>query len=245
MEPYDTPPRARDVSGCRIIPGMSLPPSPSSPMPRPRRRTRGRPPRDQADAARQSILDAALAVFIERGFAAASMERIAKTAGVAKPTLYRHFEAKDALFVEVARRAQLSVRARLGTMVDRGQPLDVVLRDIITRLYDGYTHAEYRAVLRLVIAEAGRFPKLGRAMLDDSRQISEPLVAYLEQLKARGQIDVASPQDAVTQICGLAMGAGRYVLVEPSRRAQSRQHAVESLVQLFTRAWRPERPRRR
>lgn len=212
-----------------------------SPRALPRRRAPGRPRRDEADAARQSILDAALQVFIERGFGAASMEGIARSAGVAKLTLYRHFETKEDLFVQVARRAQLSVRERLGTMVDRGLPLDAVLREIITRLYDGYTHPEYLAVLRLVIAEARRFPKLGRAMLDDSREVSEPLAEYLQQLKDSGQIEIDSPQEAVTQICGLAMGAGRYVLIAPSRRADRRRHAVESLVDLFTRAWRPAR----
>lgn len=212
-----------------------------SPKILPRRRAPGRPRRDEADAARQSILDAALQVFIEHGFGAASMEGIARSAGVAKLTLYRHFETKEDLFVQVARRAQLSVRERLGTMVDRGLPLDAVLREIITRLYDGYTHPEYLAVLRLVIAEARRFPKLGRAMLDDSREVSEPLAEYLQQLKDSGQIEIESPQEAVTQICGLAMGAGRYVLIAPSRRADRRRHAVESLVDLFTRAWRPAR----
>ncbi len=173
-----------------------------------------------------------------RGYAAASMEAIAREAQVAKLTLYRHFETKQLLFAQVARRAQLSVRERLGTMVDRGLPLNEVLREIISRLYDGYTHADYLATLRMVIAEAGRFPQLGRAMLDDSREVSEPLVEYLQQLKDRGQIDIESPQDAVTQICGLAMGAGRYVLTSPSRRPASRLHAIESLVSLFTRAWR-------
>lgn len=203
-----------------------------------RRARPGRPRRDQADAARQSVLDAALRVFIAHGFAAASMEGIAREAGVAKLTLYRHFETKEQLFVQVARRAQLSVRERLGSMVDRGLPLEQVLRDIISRLYDSYTHPEYLSVLRLVIAEARRFPKLGRAMLDDSREISEPLVEYLQQLKERGQIDVESPLEAVTQICGLAMGAGRYVLIAPSRTPESRRRAVESLVSLFTRALR-------
>lgn len=207
----------------------------------PRRRAPGRPRKNEADAARQSIVDAALQVFIERGFGSASMEGIARAAGVAKLTVYRHFETKEDLFAQVARRAQLSVRERLGAMVDRGLPLDAVLREIITRLYDGYTHPEYLAVLRLVIAEARRFPKLGRAMLDDSREVAEPLAEYLQQLKDRGQIEIDSPQEAVTQICGLAMGAGRYLLIAPSRSADRRRHAVESLVELFTRAWRPVR----
>lgn len=201
-------------------------------------RAPGRPRRDQADQARQSVLDAALQLFIARGFAAASMEGIARAAGVAKLTLYRHFETKEELFVQVARRAQLRVRERLGTMVDRGLPLDQVLREIIQKLYDGYTHPDYLAVMRMVIAEAGHFPKLGRAMLDDSSFIAEPLVEYLQQLKDSGQIDIDSPYDAATQIAGLASGAGRYVLISPSRHPASRRHAVESLVTLFTRAWR-------
>lgn len=217
--------------------GLTPAPASTGPVERPPR-NRGRPRRAQADAARRSILDAALRVFGEHGFESASMEGIARDAGVAKLTLYRHFETKNRLFEEVVRRAQLSVRERLGTMVDRGLPLDEVLREIITRLYDGYTHPEYLAVLRMVIAEAGRFPRLGRAMLDDSREVSEPLVHYLQQLKDNGQIDVESPLDAVTQICGLAMGAGRYVLTTPSRRPSRRRHAIESLVTLFTRAWR-------
>lgn len=188
---------------------------------------------------RQSVLDAALQAFVARGYSAASMQGIARAAGVAKLTLYRHYATKDALFVDVARRAQLSVRERLGAMVDRGQPLEDVLREIISRLYDGYTHPDYLAVLRMVSAEARRFPHLGRAMLDDSREITGPLVAYLQQLKDGGQIEVESPQEAVTQICGLAMGAGRYLLTAPSRRPENRRRAIESLVALFTRALRP------
>lgn len=200
----------------------------------------GRPRREQAEAVRQSMLDAALRVFIARGFEAASMEGIARAAGVAKLTLYRHFETKEDLFVEVARRAQLSVRERLGTQVDLSAPLEQVLREIIAMLYDGMTHPDYLAVMRMVVAESSRFPKLGRAMLDDSSDSSAPLVAYLQRLKDAGQIDIDSPFDAATQIAGLASGAGRYVLISPPRHAASRKRAIESLVRLFSRAWRKE-----
>lgn len=205
-------------------------------------RTRGRPTREEGEALRKSILDAALQVFIARGLKAASMEGIAREAGVAKITLYRHYETKEQLFVEVARRAQLSVRARLGTMADADVPLETALRAIITKLYDGYTHPDYLAVMRMVIAEAGRFPKLGRAMLEDSQHISEPLVAYLQALKDKGQVDIDSPYDAAVQISGMASGAGRYLLLTPSRHPASRKRWVESLVGLFLKAWRTPKP---
>jgi len=203
----------------------------------PRARAPGRPTRAQGELLRKSILDAAFKIFIARGFEAASMEGIARSAKVAKITLYRHFETKEQLFVEVARRAQLSVRERLGTVADRSAPLEQALRTIIQNLYDGYTHPDYLAVMRMVIAEAGRFPALGRAMLDDAQHISEPLVEYLQQLMDCGEIDIESAYDAATQISGLASGAGRYVLLTPTRHPASRKRWVESLVTLFTRAW--------
>lgn len=205
-------------------------------------RPRGRPTREAGEALRKDILDAALQAFITHGLKAASMEGIARQAGVAKITLYRHYETKEQLFVEVARRAQLSVRARLGTMADAEVPLEVALREIITRLYDGYTHPDYIAVMRMVIAEAGRFPKLGRAMLRDAEQVSEPLVDYLQKLKDRGLVDIDSPFDASVQISGLASGAGRFVLLAPSRHPASRKRWVESLVALFVHAWQVRKP---
>lgn len=201
-------------------------------------RTRGRPSREEAESLRAAILDAALATFIARGYEAASMEGIARAAKVAKITLYRHYETKEQLFVEVARRAQLGVRERLGTMTVADVPLEAALREVITRLYDGYTHPDYLAVMRLVIAEAGRFPTLGRAMLDDAAHVTRPLERYLQKLKDAGQIEVDSPRDAAAQISGLASGAGRYVLLTPGRHPASRRRWVESLVALFTRAWR-------
>jgi AcrR family transcriptional regulator len=193
---------------------------------------------NEAAVLRENILNAALNAFIEHGFEAASMEGIARQAGVAKITLYRHYETKDQLFVEVARRAQLGVRNSLGTIADKGAPLGQVLREIIEKLYVGYTDPQYLAVSRLVIAEARRFPKLGRAMLNDSKYVAQPLVEYLQKLKDKGQIDIDSAYDAATQISGLASGAGRYVLLTPSRHPGSRKRWVESLVTLFMRAWR-------
>lgn len=215
-------------------PDLSVIVEPSKPVARPR----GRPTREEGEALRKSILDAALQVFIASGLKAASMEGIAREAGVAKITLYRHYETKEQLFVEVARRAQLSVRGRLGTMADVEVPLETALREIISKLYDGYTHPDYIAVMRMVISEAGRFPKLGRAMLEDAEQISEPLVAYLQKLKDRGLVDIESPFDASVQISGMASGAGRFVLLTPSRRPASRKRWIESLVTLFMQAWR-------
>ncbi|HEY7971303.1 MAG TPA: helix-turn-helix domain-containing protein, partial [Xanthobacteraceae bacterium] len=59
-----------------------------------------RPARASEDdgAKRRQILDGAMAVFLEKGFDAASMGEIARAAGVSKGTLYVYFDDKQALF---------------------------------------------------------------------------------------------------------------------------------------------------
>ncbi|MDB5978185.1 MAG: hypothetical protein JWR07_4945 [Nevskia sp.] len=165
------------------------------------------------------------------------MEGVARRAGVAKLTLHRHFDGKEDLFVQVAHRAQLRVRASLDVRIESSASLQQVLRESIERLHDGFTRPEYLDVMRLVIAEGRRFPKLGRAMLDDAKFAARPLVDYLQALKNSGGVDLESPQDAATQLAGLASGAGRYVLVRPSCHPASRRKTVDSLVALFSRAW--------
>lgn len=60
---------------------------------------RRRPPREEV---RRRILEAATEVFLERGFAGASLEEIAATAGFSKGAVYSNFEDKDALFLALA-----------------------------------------------------------------------------------------------------------------------------------------------
>ncbi len=50
---------------------------------------------------RQALIDAALEVFLQRGFARATTREIARTAGLAEGTIYRHFVDKYDLFHEV------------------------------------------------------------------------------------------------------------------------------------------------
>lgn len=67
---------------------------------------------DRTAARRQAILEAALAEFCERGFAATRVEDVARRANVAKGTIYPGFKDKEALFQEL-------IRSRLGQHVHR------------------------------------------------------------------------------------------------------------------------------
>jgi AcrR family transcriptional regulator len=85
---------------------------------RPTERTRAR-----LAAARERIVDAALAQLAEGGYASASVVAVARRAGVATGSVYRHFPSKGELFAEAFRRASQREVDVLRSMTDRSEPV--------------------------------------------------------------------------------------------------------------------------
>src|SRR3954470_24811359 len=85
---------------------------------RPTERTRAR-----LAATRERIVSAALTQRAEGGYASASIAAVARRAGVATGTVYRHFPSKADLFAEVFRRAAQREVDVLRSMTDRGEPV--------------------------------------------------------------------------------------------------------------------------
>src|SRR5437016_10730357 len=76
------------------------------------------------------ILDAAKSEFVERGFAAARLEDIARRAGVTKGTVYLYFESKEALFKAMATQAVIPAVEASEELArtHRGSPRELVER---------------------------------------------------------------------------------------------------------------------
>jgi AcrR family transcriptional regulator len=85
---------------------------------RPTERTRAR-----LAAARERIVDAALAQLAAGGYASASVVAVARRAGVATGSVYRHFPSKGELFAEAFRRASQREVDVLRGMTDRSEPV--------------------------------------------------------------------------------------------------------------------------
>src|SRR5215468_5730950 len=109
---------------------------------------------------RQAILDAALDEFAARGFAATRLEDVAARAGVAKGTIYLYFRDKESLFQELVRTLLSPV---IGTLID-GHLSDLPVRAVGEAVADLFVREIFgtrrKDVIRLVIAEGPRFPKL-------------------------------------------------------------------------------------
>jgi len=104
-------------------------------------------------------LDAALDVFAEKGFADARLEDVAARAGVAKGTLYLYAESKQALFEALVRSGIVAPLAAIEAQVlALDAPAEVMLRALFAALRREVLETRRKEIVRLVIAEAGRFP---------------------------------------------------------------------------------------
>ncbi|HEX8986869.1 MAG TPA: TetR/AcrR family transcriptional regulator [Rhodocyclaceae bacterium] len=149
------------------------------------------PPRwkRRAEARPQELLDAALAVFVERGYAATRLDEVARRAGVAKATLYRYYENKLELFKAVVRNSLVAGFDEIA-QAQSGRPLGA--RERIALLLTAFTErvagSPLSGIPKLVIAEAGNFPEVARFYHDEVIARGRALVVdALKQGAASGE----------------------------------------------------------
>ena len=152
------------------------------------------PRRVRSDAERQAkeraILDAALDVFAESGFAPARLEEVAARAGVAKGTIYLYFPSKQALFEALIRTgigAPIEAAGAEAAALDL--PFEAVVRGLFTRMRQQILATRRKEILRLVIAESGRFPELAEFYYREVVARGMALLrAAAERAVARGEL---------------------------------------------------------
>lgn len=122
----------------------------------------------RADERPQELLDAALAEFGARGYAATRLEEVARRAGVAKATLYRYYENKFELFKAVVRSSIVAgfdevAALRAGAGGGAREQLAALLSAFFARIVE----SPLSGIPKLVIAEAGNFPEIARFYHDE------------------------------------------------------------------------------
>ena len=188
---------------------------------RPTERTRAR-----LAAARELIVDAAMAQLAEGGYASASVVGVARRAGVATGSVYRHFPSKSDLLAEVFRRcAQAEVDVLRG-MAARGQP--------VTERLAGWVEAFVRRALAepvrayALIAEPVD-PAVEAERLVFRRAYADLFATALRDGQARGEL-AAGDADLVA---AAIVGALSEALVGPLARRQTGADALVAGLQTF------------
>jgi len=124
------------------------------PVPRWRRRKSARP---------GELIDAALAVFVERGYAATRLDDVARHAGVTKGTMYLYFENKEALFKAMVRDRIVGHIAATEEIVEgfEGTARDMMVM-LMERWWGRAVEGPMGGLGKLIMAEVGTFPDLAR-----------------------------------------------------------------------------------
>jgi AcrR family transcriptional regulator len=117
--------------------------------------------RRRKEARPQELLDAALALFVQKGFAATRAEEVAAAAGVSKGTLYLYYPSKEELLKAVIAH-YLSARIAEGAAqaAGFGGSPSALLRSILIDWWTGLYDSPAAGVFKLVITEVRNFPEI-------------------------------------------------------------------------------------
>ena len=150
------------------------------------------------------LLDAALALFGERGFASTRVEDIAERAGVSKGTVYLYFPSKlavlEALVVREVSPARLS---GLEGAPDPTQPALPLIEQALRRIAGALSHQRALSLPRIVLREALVLPEIARMYRERVLGEAIPLLAGIVTLGiARGEFAAVDPELAVRTLVG-------------------------------------------
>ena len=155
-----------------------------------------------------TVIAAAQRLIIEHGFQHASMDAIAREAGVSKATLYAYFPSKNKLFEYLIVAECKKISSSL-VMPDIGIGLDEALRRFANqyiRLFvdrDPMKSAFFHALLR----ETGEFPELARLMVESGpRADASRLAGLMEEARRRNLLDIEDANLAAKHFLCLIRG---------------------------------------
>jgi AcrR family transcriptional regulator len=140
-----------------------MPPSPiPNPAPEPGIRQR------RKEARPQELLDAALALFVEKGFAASRAEEVAQRAGVSKGTLYLYYPSKEELFKAVVRQNLSSLIAEGEEIADKFEGSSSLLLSLLLRTWwERVGNTPAAGIHKIVLAEVRNFPEMAQFYADE------------------------------------------------------------------------------
>lgn len=182
----------------------------------------------------QEILDAALALFVEKGFAATRLDDVAKRAGLSKAAIYLYFDDKPALFKGVIQQAVGSNLGLIEAMLAAHHgPVAPLLPRILEFMASRIEDTPMASVAKIVISESRAFPEIGRFYLKEVIGRGLPLMeGLIARGIAQGEFRKVDPAMTVRSMVGAMLLGGLWRTVfEPigaeklDVRALARHHA--------------------
>jgi len=195
---------------------------------------------------RERLRAAAHRLFLRQGYLATSIDAILAEAGISsKETLYRHYANKEALFADVLSHLtmeQPGFSERLAALpapqdlLQLGQALALLSREILSMM----SQPGYLPLVRMIIAEAPRFPQLGTLFFSTVTQRGLAILTALLQVAREQEIIADIDFDAVTHM--LLGGLLTYVMMSLVLGEEAQPPALDradAVVEVIMRALTP------
>jgi AcrR family transcriptional regulator len=163
--------------------------------------------RRRAEERPDEVLDAALDLFIERGFASTRVEDIAARAGLSKGAVYLYFPSKEAVLEGIVRRAMVPIASTAMEMVQSyaGDPrtiITLVMKSISKRL----TEPRTIAIPKLMMREMINFPDFAKMYREEVLDRVIPMITGLLRTGiAEGYLRPVDPELTIRSIIGPIM----------------------------------------
>lgn len=196
------------------------------------------PGRSASEAQVRRIVEAAARLFVEKGYAGASMQRIASVAGTGKPTIYRRFGSKEALFLAVidSEVQQLAEVARFEEA--RGSNPAEALKQSCRFFLDFMLSPDMIRLQRILVSEAARFPNIGAYMDNCMAPFTGVMQRLLWSATVSGRFRNLGPEKLELYLNGAIVGwpvRQAMLGLEPFDGPQAREVYFEMAWDLFLR----------
>jgi AcrR family transcriptional regulator len=203
------------------------------------RRGRGRPQARPDEETRVVILDAARQEFAASGYAATSMESVARRAGVSTKTLYRLIPNKGTLFEEILTDGIDRFVSRIRLRACDGSDIEGALREAMIAVGELILDGAVIGLLRMIVAEGDKFPEISDTFYNKAIKRSESTLAnWLKVQAERGLIAIDNPTEAAGMLLGmLAFQPQRAVMFAhaPAPGRKELEQRAEAVAKLFLR----------
>ena len=189
------------------------------------------------------ILEGARKVFLAKGFDAASMNDIAKVAGVSKGTLYVYFESKERLFLDLIAEEKRADLWPIMSLDHDNHDIEAVLNHFGQEFLRLLTRPYYIKAMRTVFSIVERMPEIGADYYARSPQVCmEKLAAYFEAQVKAGVVEIEDCLLAAQQFMDLSQsGSLRRLLFNAAPTPTEAEIAlqVSRAVTFFLKVYKP------
>src|SRR5579871_120809 len=209
------------------------------------RRGRGRPQARCDEETRAVIFEAARTEFAGSGYAATSMDSVARRAGVSTKTLYRLIPNKAALFEGMITDRIDTFASVVRLRACDGSNIEKALREALMVCGELVLDGDVIALQRMILGDSEKFPEIAETFYHKAiRRTEQTLAAWLQAQSERGLIRIGDAETAAGMLLGMLVFQPQRAVMfghAPTLSRDELERRAQAVSELFLRGRSEER----